>query len=145
MTCATALMRLSVDGDVDQIGRGRRVVVPQSMADELVVPDLLAGRRVEAHEAVAIEAVSGAMAAVVVVGRRADRQIDVAELLVGAHRRPDVGVAGFLPGVLLPGLDAGLACLRNRVEGPKQAAGTDVEAAHVARRRRPLPPPVHDR
>ena len=63
------------------------------------------------------------MAAVEVVGRRADRQVDVAELLVGAHRRPDVGVAGFLPGILLPGLVAELARLRDGVEGPEQAAG----------------------
>ena len=85
------------------------------------------------------------MAAVIIVGRRADRQIDVAELLVGAHRRPDIGVAGFLPGFLLPGLDAGLAGLRHGVEGPEQTAGDDIEAAHVARRRRPLSPPVHHR
>lgn len=49
----------SVDGDVDQIGRCRRVVVPQAMVDELVVPYLPAGRRVEAHQAVTIETVSG--------------------------------------------------------------------------------------
>src|SRR5262249_12530746 len=133
------------DGDVDKVGRGRRVVVPQSMPDELVVPYLLAGRRLEAHEAVAIKAVPWTMPAIVVVGGRADRQINVAELLIRAHWRPDVGVPGFLPGIVLPSLDSGLARLGNRVEGPKQAAGAHVEAAYVARRRRPLGPPVHDR
>src|SRR5262245_15385334 len=86
----------SVYCDVDQIGRCWRVVVPQSMSDELVVPYLLAGCRLDAHEAVAIETVSRAMPAVVVVGWRADWEVDVAEFLIRTHRRPNVGVAGFL-------------------------------------------------
>jgi hypothetical protein len=61
---------LSADADIDQIGRGRRVVIPQPVMHELIVPDLLAGRRIEAHQAVAIEAIAGTVAAVVVVGRR---------------------------------------------------------------------------
>ena len=80
------------------------------MSDELVVPYLLAGRRLDADKTVAVETVSGAMPALVVVGRRADRRIDIAELLVGTHGRPDVRIARLLPGVLLPGFDAGLAC-----------------------------------
>src|SRR5712692_63916 len=97
--------------------------------DELVVPNLPAGCRIETDETLAIEAVAGTMAAVVVVGRRADRQVNITEFLVGAHRRPDVGVAGFLPGLFLPGLDPGLAFLRHGMEGPEQPAGDDIEAS----------------
>ena len=43
-----------------RLGAAGGVVVPQPVMDELVVPDLLAGRRVEADEAVAIEAVARA-------------------------------------------------------------------------------------
>src|SRR5207247_2453431 len=96
----------SIDSDVNQVGCRRRVVVPQPVAYELVVPDLLAGRSLDADEAVAIETVSQAVPTVIVVGRCANREIDVAKLFVRAHGRPDVGVAGLLPGVVLPGLDA---------------------------------------
>jgi len=83
---------LPSDRDVDQVRRGRRVVVPQPVPDELVVPDLLARCRLDADETVTIEAVTGAMSTVVVVGGCADRQIDIAEFLVGTHGCPDVGV-----------------------------------------------------
>src|SRR5215510_6852269 len=101
---------------------------------DLVVPDLLAGRRVDADEALTVEAVAGPVAAVIVVGRRRDRQIDVAELFVRAHRRPDIGVARFLPGLLLPGLDARFLALRHRVKGPEQAASGGIKAPDVAGR-----------
>ncbi len=109
---------------------------------ELVVPDLPAGSDVETDEALPIEAVAGPVAAIIIVGRRAHRQIDVAELLVGAHRCPDVGVAGFLPGFLLPGFGTGLLALRHRVESPEQLAVRDVESPDIADGRRPLAPPV---
>ena len=114
--------------------------------DELVVPDLLAGRRIETDEALAIEPVAGAMAAVIVVGRRAYRQIDVTEFLVRAHRRPDIGVAGLLPGIPSP---------RSRRRAPRPARTVwkvqsrrpvaDVEAPDIAGRRRPFAPPVEHR
>ena len=44
---------LAVDGDVEQVRRGRQVVVPQPVVHELVVPDALAGLDVEAHERLA--------------------------------------------------------------------------------------------
>ena len=128
------LDRFSADCDVDQGWRGRRVVIPHAMMDELIVPDLFAGRRIKADEAVAIKAVPQAVAAVIIVGRRTHRQIDVTQFLVRAHRRPDIGVAGFLPGVLLPGLDAGLALLRHGMKGPEQFAGHDVKSPDIAGR-----------
>ena len=112
---------------------------------QLVMPDLPAGGRLEANDALAIQAVARTMAAKIVVGRRGDREIHEAQFFIGAHRRPHIGVAGFFPGAVLPRLYAGLALLRHGVEGPEQLSAYDVEAAHVARRRRALPPPVHHR
>src|SRR5437016_5278202 len=83
--------------------RGRWVVVPQTVMDQLVMPDHLAGRDIQTDEALAVKPVAEAVAAEIIVGRRAHGQIDVAQLLVRAHRRPNVGVAGFLPGLVLPG------------------------------------------
>jgi hypothetical protein len=71
---------LSVDGDVDQDWMRRHVVVPDVVMNELLVPHLLAGLRLDGHECVAIEVVARPMAAVDVVGWRLDRQVDVTEL-----------------------------------------------------------------
>ena len=125
---------LAVDGDVDQVRRGRRIVIPQAVMNELIVPDLAAGRDIETDQALAIEPVAGPVAAVIVVSRRAHRQIDVAELFVDAHRRPYIGVADLLPGFLLPGLRAGLLALRYGVEGPEQTAGGRIKPPDVAGR-----------
>src|SRR5450432_2708345 len=57
------LDRLSRHGDIDQVECGRRIVIPQPVMNELIVPDLLARRRVETHEALAIETVAWAVAA----------------------------------------------------------------------------------
>src|SRR4029077_7807970 len=51
------------------------------------------------------------------------------------HRIPRADVAGDLPRVVAPRVDAGLARLRHDVEGPQQLAGFRVEPAHVLRRR----------
>ena len=94
------------------------------------MPDALAGLGVEGHEALGEEVVAGAVAAVEVVGRRFNRQVDVAELQVRRHRRPDGGVAGVAPRVALPGLVPELTRERDRVEDPPPLAGPDVVAAH---------------
>ena len=72
------------------------------------------------------------VAAVEVAGRHLDGDVDVAELFVAGQRRPRAGVAGVLPGVVLPGLVAELAGLRDGLERPDALAGADVEAADVA-------------
>ena len=85
------------------------------------------------------------MPAVPVVGGGADRQVDVAQLRVGAHDAPGVGVAGIRPGVVFPGVVSDFARLRHRVERPAQLAGTDVEPADVSRGRRLVARTVGDR
>ena len=90
---------------------------------ELEVPDPLAGGGVEADEALGEQVVSGAVAAIGVVGGRFDRQVDVPQLQVGGHRRPDTRVAGIGPGVVLPGVVAELTCHRDGVKDPASLAG----------------------
>ena len=85
------------------------------------------------------------MPAVVVGDRGADRQVDVAELRVGAHVRPDVGSPRPLPRFVSPGLVAEVAGLRNRVKDPLHLAGADVVAADVPRRRLLAAPALRDR
>ena len=126
----------AVHRDVDELRRGRKVVVPQPVMDGLEVPHPLAGVGVEADDALREQVVAEPVAAVEVVRRRRDRQVDVAKFLVDRHHVPDVRVAAVLPGVVLPCVDAVLALLRNRVEDPLHLAGAHVVAADVSRRRR---------
>ena len=101
--------------------------------DHLEVPDPLAGLGVDADEAVRKQVVAGAMPAVHVVGRRAGRQVDVAQLEVGAEHRPDVRHPRVLPGVVEPRLDPRLAGPRDRTPGPPEGARPDVVRPDVAR------------
>ena len=88
-----------------------------------------------ADQAFGEEVVAGARAAVVVAGRRLDRQIHVAELFVRRHRRPDGDVAGVGPRIVQPGVVPELPRRRHGVERPQQLPGADVEAADVGGRR----------
>src|SRR5262249_57155063 len=74
------------------------------------------------------------MAAIIVVGRRLDRQIGVAELGIDRDRRPHAGVAGVAVGIALPGIGTELARLRHSVERPFLLAGARIERQHVAGR-----------
>ena len=134
LTCASGLDRLAVDVDVDEDRRRRKVVVPHAVMHALEVPRALAGLRVDRHDRLGEQVRAGAMAAVEIVGRRAERQVDVAELLVGRHVGPHVGAAGVGPRIVAPRLVAELALLRNRVNRPQLLAGAHVEAADVAAR-----------
>ena len=95
-----------------------------------------AGLGVDRDQTLGEQVVAQARAAIVVVGGGADRQIDPPQRIVGAHQRPDVGVARIPPRVVQPGVGAELVrALRHRVEVPFVAAGADVVGAHPARRR----------
>ena len=98
------------------------------------MPDPLAGGGVEAHDALREEVVAEAVAAVVVVGRGAQRQVDVAQLGVGGQHAPGVGRARVGPRAVLPRLVAELAGLGDGVKLPQLLPGAHVEAAHVAGR-----------
>ena len=55
-----SLDRPAVNGDVGEHGRGRQIVVPEIVMDELVVPDALARQAVDGDEAVAEQVVARA-------------------------------------------------------------------------------------
>ena len=137
--------RASLDLDVADDGRSRQVVVPQAMVDHLEVPAALPGLAVDRDQRLGVEVVAQAVPAVPVVRRRAERQVGEAELRVGAHQGPDVRVAADLPRTVLPGVAAGFALLRNRMERPELLAGADVESADVPRRCLGRARPVRDR
>ena len=119
----------AVDGDVEQRRRAREVVVPHAVMHRLEVPDALSGFDVDGDEALGEQVVALAEPAPVVAVRRRQRQIDVTELVVAAHHRPDVDVAGVAVGMILPGVGAELAVARHGVKRPLELAG--------ARRRTP--------
>ena len=125
---------LAVHHDVHDVRGGADVVVPDAVVDGLEVPDTLAGLDVEADDALGVDVVAEALAAVVVVRRRRQRDVDVAEFLVGGEHGPGVGVALHAPGFVLPGLGERLALLRDGVEAPLELAGADVVRPDVARR-----------
>ena len=62
--------------------------------------------RVEADDGFGVQIVALARAAVPIVARRADRQIDQTAAIVDAERRPDVRVASRLPRFVRPRLGA---------------------------------------
>ena len=88
---------LPVDLDVEEDRSAGEVVVPESVPHRLEVPLLLAGRGVDGDQALGVEIVPVAVAAVVVAGRRAGTEVDPARLVVAAHPRPHVAVAGVAP------------------------------------------------
>ncbi len=115
-----------VDGaavDVNRHEARRRgiVVIPQPVVHE-------------ADDRLAEEARPWTAAAVEIVAGRGDRQVDEPARFVERHRRPDVGVTGVRPRIVLPRVVAELAGLRNRVERPHLLPGARAERADVARR-----------
>ncbi len=122
----------AVDGDVPKNRRRRVVVVEEIVMDRLKMPDAPAGHRVQADDAARVQVVAGAVAAVHVVGRARRRQVDVPELVVGGHRRPDIAGTDVAQRVALPRLRRGIVFGRDRAEAPAQAAGAHIEGAHLA-------------
>ena len=129
------LAHAAIDRDIGQDRRGRQIVVPQVVVDRLIVPDLFTGLGVQGDQGVGVQVIPEARPAVVVVIGRAQRHIDIAQLLVGAKRRPGLGFAARAPGVVFPGLDSGLSRVRHGVEGPEQRARARVVTANVAGQR----------
>src|SRR5690606_25368982 len=99
------------------------------------MPEALARARVERDETIAEQVRADAIRAVVVVGRRAERDVDDAALRVDRHLAPRVDAAGIPIRVLRPRVVAELAGLRNRVKRPGELARHDVVRADVAGRR----------
>ena len=101
------------------------------MMHRLKVPDALAGRRVEAHQAFREQIVPMPVPAIVIARRRAEGQVHVTQFVVGRHQRPYVCVAAIAPRLVLPGLDAEFALLRDAVETPLEGPRAHVVAPDV--------------
>ena len=98
------------------------------------MPHALARFQVEGDQALREQVGSETVTAVVVGRRGVEWQIQVAELWVGAHERPDPDLSGLAPGVTFPGVVAKLVGLRDGVKRPFRSPGSGVEPAHPARR-----------
>ena len=118
--------------DGDEHGCLWQVAVPQVVAHDLVVPDALSGGGSQREHAVAEEVGAVAVAAPEVPRRRAGRQEDEPARVVDADPAPRVRAADGLPRVGGPGVVAGLARPRDRVERPPDRAGAHVVGADVA-------------
>src|SRR4029079_8250852 len=123
------LARAPGDGHVGDERRRRHVVIPDRMVHELEGPLLLAGREIDADQALAVQVVARALAAVIIRGRRLDRQVYEPEFLVDADLGPHAGVAVDRPRVVQPGVVAFFTGPGNRVKRPDQLAGARVEGA----------------
>ena len=103
--------------------------------DELVVPATLAGFTVDGDDALGVQVVAEAMAAVEIVRRRADWQVGGSRFLVDCDHGPDVRVTAVAPRLVLPGFDAEFVVLGDGVEDPGKIAGRDVVGPNEAGRR----------
>src|SRR5581483_4034285 len=101
----------------------------------LVIPEKLAGARIERKQAIGVEIRSVAIGAVEVVGRRAGGEVRDASLFINRELAPRVCSADVLPGLRRPRLVARFSWTRHRVECPRQLSGNHVVGAEVARRR----------
>src|SRR5207247_4806535 len=87
--------------------------------------------RIQADQTLSKEAVAGTMNTVVIVRRRAERQVDVAQCVIRAHHRPDVRCPRRLPRTVLPSLVTKLSLSGNDMEYPLLLAGANIEASHA--------------
>src|SRR5215470_13438532 len=98
----------------------------------LEVPHAPAGRRIESEQTVGEQVVAGTVGAVEIADRRPRRDVNDAALLIEREAAPAVGGAGILPAIGGPIVVAELARMWNRVKGPAQLAGVNVERPDVA-------------
>src|SRR5688572_21053742 len=125
------LSRLAVLTDRQQLGRLRNVPVPEIVVNELLMPDSLAGARIDRDERVGEQVVALAIAAVEVVARAAESDERDAVLLVNSELAPVVPAAAQLPMALWPRLVAELAFVRNDMEDPRELSGPHVVGMDV--------------
>ena len=100
--------------------------------DHLEVPDALAGTRVEADQTLSKESIARPPATEVIIRGRAERQIDVSQLLVRTNQRPGVCGASRFPRTLVPGLVTELSLAGDGMKVPLLLASANIEASHIA-------------
>ena len=109
------LDRFAVVPHGQQLRRGRVVVIPEIVVNDLEVPQPFARTRVEREQAIAKQVVPLAIAAVEIVCRRAGRYEDDAILLVERQIAPRVRTASVFVRIRRPRLVPVFARTRNRV------------------------------
>ena len=119
----------------DQVGRGRKIAVPQVVMHGLEMPQPLPRPGVEGKERIREEVGAEPRAAVEVGRRRSGRDVDNAATHVEGHAGPRVGTACRLPGGGGPGLVAEFSGVRDRMKCPANRSAAHVVRAYVPRRR----------
>src|SRR4051794_4937175 len=102
--------------------------------DELVMPEPLAGPRIEREQTIAVKIRPLAIRAVQVVSRGSEREVRDPALFVDRNFAPRIHAARGLPGVLRPRFVTELAGMRDCVEGPDELPAQDVVRAQIAGR-----------
>ncbi len=104
------------------------------MMNGLEVPDALTGIRIQAEKALGVNVVAVTHTTPVVVrgGRRG--QVDITQLVIGGHHRPDVGIARLFPRLVFPGLVELLPWTRNRMKAPLELSRMRIVRPYVTRR-----------
>ena len=104
------------------------------MVHRLKMPEPIPGLNIERDDARAEQVITGSESTVVVDRRRVGRDVNDASLHIGRERRPRRHVAGPLPRIVLPSVEAELALgLRNDVELPLVLTGHGVIPQDVTR------------
>src|SRR5205823_14269158 len=118
---------LSVFGNVHENWRWGQIVIPQIVMNELEVPLVLSGVRIDRNDRVTEEIGAGPIAAVVVSRGRAEGHIEDAACFIGGHvPAPNIRAGPVLPAIVEPGLVTGFAGLRYRLKLPQSRAGARV-------------------
>src|SRR2546428_13988816 len=104
--------------------------------DQLPVPFLLAGARIQRHERVPIEIVPSAIRAIEVVSWRAQRRVHDPALYIDREEAPHIRARSVFPGTGRPGLRPRLARAGHGVKSPQQLARPGIPTANVPIRTR---------
>ncbi len=119
----------------EKLRRSRRVIIPEIVMHQLVMPQTLARARIERQQTIAIEIRAQTIAAPEIICRRTDRKICDAALFVDGKLAPDIRPACGLVSVFRPCVVTEFARIRDRVKGPHEFAAHYVVSADIARRR----------
>ena len=112
-----------------QLRPGDEIVVPQIVMQQLVVPQPLAGAKIEREQRVAEQVVAFPIAAPQIERRRAEREIPDAALLVDRQTRPRCWRRR-------PSSTRRAATCRSRIRPAEESCGTSTRACRSARRTR---------
>ena len=108
----------TVDCDITEYRRRRRVVIPEIVMHHLKVPHQLTVLRIEDDEGIGKEILAMPVAAIVRDRWSTQRDIHVAEFLVTGEGRPRRHIADELSRALFPSLGPAFSLLRQHVERP---------------------------